>query len=210
MSELEVRRKFRMNVKAQLRPALVLFWLVCLPLRHLAAQQTEEPQAPPFKIEVKVNKVLVPVVVRDAQGRTVGNLRKEDFQVFDKNEPQTISAFVVQTRGTTKSGTENANSSPTLPNASKPSSTAPERFTAFLIDDLHLSTSELGQVQRLGIKMLAGSLTDSNMAAVVSISGIKKRVTVYSSTETRQKSNLWPLIHTSRNTLGMCRNLAVA
>jgi hypothetical protein len=38
----------------------------------------------------------------------------------------------------------------------------------------------------------------------------KKRVTVYFSTETRQKSNLWPLIQTSRNTLGMCRNLVVA
>jgi len=166
-----------MNVRAQSRPALVLFWLVCLPLRHLAAQQTEEPQAPPFKIEVKVNRVLVPVVVRDAQGRTVGTLSKEDFQVFDKNEPQTIAAFALQTRGTTKSGTENTNPSPTIPNDSKPSSTVPERFTAFLIDDLHLSTSDLGQVQKLGMKMLAGSLTDSDMAAVVSISGINSGLT---------------------------------
>ena len=164
-----------MNLRVQSRPAMILFCLMFVLCRQLAAQQTEEPQAPTFEIEVKVNKVLVPVVVRDAQGRTVGSLRKEDFQVFDRNEAQTISAFDVQTRGTINSETERG--SPAIPNASKPTLAPPERFIAFLIDDLHLSTSELGKVQRLGMKMLAGSLTDSDMAAVVSISGINSGLT---------------------------------
>src|SRR5450432_51478 len=36
---------------------------------------------------------------------------------------------------------------------------------------MHLSTGDLAQAQKAGTKMLAGSLTESDMAAVVSISG---------------------------------------
>ena len=60
---------------------------------HLYAQQTNEtpPESGSSKIIVTVNAVLVPVVVRDSQGRAVGNLEKKDFEVFDRNKPQAIS-----------------------------------------------------------------------------------------------------------------------
>jgi hypothetical protein len=42
----------------------------------------------PATFSAKVNLVMVPVVVRDAKGKAVGTLQKEDFQLFDKASPR--------------------------------------------------------------------------------------------------------------------------
>lgn len=47
-----------------------------------------------------VNEVLVPVVVRDVHGQAVGNLTKDDFQVFDNGKPETITGFTIIKRAT--------------------------------------------------------------------------------------------------------------
>src|ERR1700694_2612623 len=51
----------------------------------------------PATFKVRVNLVLVRVVVRDAQGKIVPGLKKEDFQLFDSRKLQTITAFSVET-----------------------------------------------------------------------------------------------------------------
>ena len=163
-----------MSVNRKLLLNLLLCWLVFTLCTHAVAQQTKESEAPPFKIEVKVNKVLVPVVVRDAQRRAVGNLRKEDF---DRDKLQIISGFAVEKRGLAESNTENPNQTPAAANTTLQSTTAPQRFIAFLFDDLHLGADDLGQVQRLGIKMLSTSLAGSEMAEVFSISGANSGLT---------------------------------
>src|SRR5215469_6771442 len=50
--------------------------------------------------QVKVNLVEVRVVVRDPQGNAVGNLKQEDFLLFDDKKPQTIARFAVEQRET--------------------------------------------------------------------------------------------------------------
>src|SRR5580700_7773831 len=83
-----------------LRPAFwPCFCLWVLPAQQPPPKQNDEviTRETPATFRTKVNLVLVPVVVRDGQGRAVGDLHKEDFQLFDRGKPQTISSFSVET-----------------------------------------------------------------------------------------------------------------
>jgi len=139
----------------------------------LSAYQTPDltPQDEPTKFRSTLNVVLVPVLVRDASGRAVGTLHREDFQVFDDNKLQTLTGFTVQRR-TIISGEErrsdgSANATPEVAFGT----TVPDRFIIFLFDDLHLSENDLVFAQEAGAKILSDSLAKTDAGAVFSISG---------------------------------------
>ena len=128
--------------------------------------RANQPQTTGITLQVNVNKVLVPVVVRDKQGRSVSDLKKEDFQLFDNNKPRAISAFMVEQNG--------APQGPAAGNAQTASTTsaAPsQRFIVLLFDDLHLSFVDLENTKKAGEKALDGLLEGSNQVAVLSLSG---------------------------------------
>ena len=142
--------------------------ILCSPL---AAQQKETSASDgTFTIQSKVDEVLVPVLVRDKQGNAVGNLRKENFQIFDNDKGQAITGFSIQRHSGVQS--EAGLGHTTNPASSNPQpSNVPERFIVFMFDDMHLTIGDLAQTQKAGINMLAQSLSDADMAAVVSVSG---------------------------------------
>src|ERR1022692_658604 len=47
----------------------------------------------PFQLKVASNLVVVRVVVRDAQGKPVEGLQKEDFKLFDRGKEKSIAPF---------------------------------------------------------------------------------------------------------------------
>jgi VWFA-related protein len=173
----------RWNMKPALKrfpstvfPFLPLFFSLHLFSLHLVAQQSASPpptQNAPVTIKSNVNVVLVPVLVRDSQGHAVGNLKKEDFQVFDRGKPQTISGFTIQQRAPVEASSTSIAPTTTPPGSDHHSTSAPspQRFIIYLFDDMHLSAGDLSQAQRAATKMLDDSLADTDIAAVVSVSG---------------------------------------
>src|SRR5882757_4872143 len=106
----------------------------------LLPQQTDQPKAPgnDVAIRVAVNSVLVPVVVRDSQGRATGDLKQEDFRVFDNNKEHAISGFGIQRRASEATAATAAsvapmpNSAPVAPVAAAPAKSGPNRFVIYL------------------------------------------------------------------------------
>src|SRR5208282_664103 len=98
-----------------------------------------------FRVNVRL--VLARVVVRDPKGNAVGNLRKEDFQLFDNGNPQVISHFDLEHNSVAHTGIPVAAASSDAADASKPAETLPsppKRYVAYLFDDLHLSFENIG------------------------------------------------------------------
>ncbi|GGG76889.1 hypothetical protein GCM10011585_19860 [Edaphobacter dinghuensis] len=154
-----------------MRKVLVLGYLGLFAYAYAVAQAAPRPQGAPYKIEVNVEKVLVPVVVRDKQGHSIGNLKEEDFHVFDNGKPHPLSAFMVEGRIGTEPRTASNSESDTLsPTPPQPVIVYP-RSIVFLFDDMHLSAEEMERAKNAGAALLAGSLVDSDIAAVVSLSG---------------------------------------
>jgi VWFA-related protein len=137
-----------------------------------SAELASHDEPATFKVNVKL--VVVRAVVRDSQGHAIGNLRQEDFQIFDKGKPQVISQFEVEQPGALAAKVRQQsveNSSET----SSPSNTGnvpavPERFVAYLFDDVHLEFGDLARVRQAAERHFA-ALRPTDRAAIFTTSG---------------------------------------
>ena len=134
------------------------------PPDQTAAEITAHEEATTFKVNVKL--VTVRVVVRDSQGHAIGNLHKEDFQLFDNRKPQVITHFSLEQPGTRvakERQTSNESASEKLP-------AVPEHYIAFVFDDVHLTFGDLVQARTAADHHLA-TLQPTDRAAIFSTSG---------------------------------------
>ena len=122
-------------------------------------------------LRVRVKLVQVGVVLRDAKGRAVGSLKKEDFQLFDNGKPQVISSFSAE-KASTAARTENQ--SPTLSAGAvlSPNNTpaAAGRDVAYVFDDIHATFADLSSASAAAARHLA-ALHPEDRAAIFTTSG---------------------------------------
>ncbi len=142
---------------------------------QVRAELTSHDEPAAFKVNVKL--VVVRAVVREAQGHAIGNLRKEDFQIFDKGKPQVITQFEVEQPGslTAKARQKSEENSTDVPvDAASPMvpSAVPERFVAYVFDDVHLAFGDLAQVRQAAERHFA-TLRPTDRAAIFTTSGLK-------------------------------------
>jgi VWFA-related protein len=128
----------------------------------------------PATFRVRVNLVLARVVVRDADGKVVTNLKKEDFVLFDNRKAQVISSFSVETPAmhvvapTTTAGDSAAGD--TAETTTAPKVTLPQRFVAMMFDDGHMAMEDTVFVRQAATKFF-GVLAPSDRVGIYTTSG---------------------------------------
>jgi len=169
------------------RPDLLLLGILCALPCFCQTQGAQAQPAPsqstaelssrdaPATFTTKVNLVMVPVVVRDSNGKAIGTLKKEDFQLFDKGKPQLITRFSVEKAGESTIPAEVADDAAldhsTNAAPAKPAPPIAQRFVVYLFDDVHTTTPDLIQARDAADKHLNESLNATTRAAIFTTSG---------------------------------------
>jgi VWFA-related protein len=128
----------------------------------------------PITFSSRVNLISVPVVVRDKEGRAVGDLRKEDFQIFDKGKLQVITKFSIEK---SSSSVEIEPGAPNVPHEKTPAPipsqlVLPERYVAYLVDDVHLDPGDLLNTRAAMHRHLDEAVDPASRAAIFTTSGL--------------------------------------
>jgi VWFA-related protein len=140
------------------------------PADNNSAEIVSHEEAATFK--VNVNLVLVRVVVRDSKGNPIGNLHKEDFELLDNRKHQVITQFSAEQPGAEVAAMlelhpENPAEKRSVPT---PPPSIPERYVAYVFDDIHIEFGDLAQVRKAAERHIA-TLRPTDRAAIFSTSG---------------------------------------
>ena len=146
------------------------------PGQETPAREVQEvsSQDTPATFKVRVNNVLVRVVVRDSQGKVVGNLKKESFQLYDGRKLQTITSFAIENPRThvtpVITSREPGASSPDADPAAVKAAALPQRFVSMVFDDTHMSMQDAVFVRDSATRFFS-ALAPSDRVSINTTSG---------------------------------------
>jgi VWFA-related protein len=140
--------------------------------KPLPEQSVTETRDEPAMFKTRVNLVMVPVVVRDAKGKTVTGLTKSDFLLFDKGKPQTITRFSMEKSGAQRiKFVEDADGVGSSAASKAAQAEVPQRFIAYLFDDIHAVFGDLAFARQAAVRHISNELGTTDRAAIFTTSG---------------------------------------
>jgi VWFA-related protein len=151
--------------------------------QSIGAPQSDQSQGQPGAqvLRSQTSLVLVRAVVRDAHGKPLAGLTKDDFKLFDNKKQQRILYF--EAEGTSAASapapavasSADSRTAPQPPRDASPVANAPQKFTALFFDDYHIEFGNLVRVREAAQRYLTKSLDAGERVAIFSSSG-KPRV----------------------------------
>jgi VWFA-related protein len=139
------------------------------------SELTTTESEPNFKLQVERNVVQVRVVVRNAKGEPVDNLKKEDFLLFDRDKQQTISHFSVErpaaTQVQTSPGSGNASDLDAV-QQEELKAASPKRFLALFFDDIRMPFEDVALARKAAQAYLTTSITAGDRVGIFTSSGL--------------------------------------
>ncbi len=132
-----------------------------------------QEQLPSFR--VKVNLVEVRVVVRDAQGKAIGNLKQDDFVLLDDKKPQAIARFSVEQNESTAEANAQSNPAGAGTAATAPINDIEQQLAkswrlAYLFDDVNSTANDLTNARKAAEQAI-DSMAPGEQLGIFTLSG---------------------------------------
>jgi VWFA-related protein len=137
----------------------------------LRAGQAPAPQPQPPTFQAQVEYVEVDALVTDAQGHSVRDLKKEDFQILEDGKPQAISAFSFVNIAIERDDRPLFAAQPIEPDVRTNARPFDGRIYVMVVDDLHTNVLRTQLVKRAAKQFLERNLGANDLMAVVHTAG---------------------------------------
>jgi VWFA-related protein len=129
------------------------------------AQEAQEPADPVIRVSVKL--VQVDAIVTDRQGRKVGDLGRDDFEILQDGKPRAITSFsLVRSAGPRAAATGAPPPGPT-----RPAREEVRRTVAIVVDDLGLSFQSTAAVREALRRFIDRDIHDGDLVAILRTGG---------------------------------------
>jgi VWFA-related protein len=163
--------------------ALLLCLLMVLPLP--GQQPASGGQQPPITFRVEVNYVELDAIVTDAQGKFVGNLTKDDFQVYEDGTAQAIEHFSSVDIPIERPDPPLFATAPIEPDARSNRREFDGRIYVLVLDDLNTHFARSMRVRAAARQFLERHFGENDIAAIVVTGGSKTGVQEFTSSRWR-------------------------
>jgi VWFA-related protein len=156
---------------------IIVMWcgISAIPGQDDAAKTKPQEVPEAQKIKVQTDLMEVRAVVTDKKGQIIKDLKKEDFELQENDQPQDISFFSISQLEGDRSKTAAEETGPqdreaSLQKARERLSRPPVRTTLLFIDSLHLSFPDLNRVKDALRKFVKEQMTEQDAISLVTTS----------------------------------------